>query len=246
MGPQYRSRQSGFLLAVDAAGATPYFAEIDALDMLGLNDRYLGLHPPQDMGSGTLGHELGDGAYVLRRKPDLVLFHVPPGQPDPMWRGGREMVRDPEFAAFYRLVRFRTIATGDDPPRDATLWIRIEDSRIGIERTPARVVVPGFVLASMGAPFAELDESGHLAASLAPGQSIALPIQSTLRLGAGAWRGEVDGDESLALTVSGGSEAGSAVAFTVEGAGPTVVVTSRSTGRAHLRALTFLREPNAT
>jgi arabinofuranosyltransferase len=247
------------LLAVDAAGATPYFAETDALDMLGLNDRYLGLHPPHAMGSGTLGHELGDGAYVLRRKPDLVLFHVPPGQASPPWRGGQEMVREPEFAALYRLVSFRTGATREDPPREATLWARIEDSRIGIERAPGRVVVPGFVLASMGAPFAELDESGRLAASLTPGQSIVLPTVTVLRLGAGTWRGAVDADGSVTLTVSGAaapdSPAGPRVAFTLgdsEAAFVTVSTHAKSradgtdgtdgTHRPHVRALTFVRD----
>jgi arabinofuranosyltransferase len=234
------------LLAVDAAGATPYFAEIDALDMLGLNDRYLGLHRPSDMGAGTLGHELGDGAYVLRRKPDLVLFHVPPGQADPPWRGGQEMIRDPAFAELYRLVRFRTIETREDPSREATLWVRIDNSRVGIERTPGRVVVPGFVLASMGAPFAELDESGRLAASLAPGQSIAISTRSTLRLGAGAWRGGVDADAAVTMTVAGEpaqeETSGTAVTFAIGPSGPGIVVVSnRAASAAHVRALTFVR-----
>lgn len=236
------------LLAVDAAGATPYFAEMDAVDMLGLNDRYLGLHPPHDMGSGTLGHELGDGAYVLRRKPDLVLFHVPPGQANPPWRGGQEMIRAPEFAAFYRLVRFRTIETRDDPSTEATLWARVEDSRIGIERSSGRVVVPGFLLASMGAPFAELDESGRLAASLAPGQSIAV---STLGLGEGTWHAAVDAEGMVTLAVAGDSvqdsAGGLAVTFTLGASGPaTVMVQAGASSRAHVRALTFVRDGAAT
>ena len=65
------------LLAVDAAGSVPYFSRLPALDMLGLSDRYLAHHRPADFGSGVLGHELGDGAYVLSREPDLVLFCHP-------------------------------------------------------------------------------------------------------------------------------------------------------------------------
>ena len=129
------------LFAVDAAGSTPYYAEIDSLDMLGLNDRYLALHRPANFGQGPFGHELGDAAYVLRRKPDLVMFHVAPGQARPVWRAGIDMVKSPEFARHYQLVTFET---GDPTGERALLWVRREDSRVGISRTPGADHRPGF------------------------------------------------------------------------------------------------------
>ena len=45
-------------------GTLAYWSELPALDMLGLNDRYLATHPPADFGQGGLGHELGDADYV--------------------------------------------------------------------------------------------------------------------------------------------------------------------------------------
>jgi len=57
------------LMAVTEAGCLPYWSELPSLDMMGLNDYYLPRHPPKDMGQGLIGHELGDGRYVLDRKP---------------------------------------------------------------------------------------------------------------------------------------------------------------------------------
>ena len=39
--------------------------------MLGLNDYHIPRNPPRNFGEGSIGHELGDGDYVLRREPDL-------------------------------------------------------------------------------------------------------------------------------------------------------------------------------
>ena len=44
------------LFAVTAAGSLPYWSELPALDMLGLNDYYLPRHPPQNFGQGWIGH----------------------------------------------------------------------------------------------------------------------------------------------------------------------------------------------
>src|SRR6185436_9681491 len=57
------------LMAIDPAGCLPYWSELPALDMLGLNDYYLPRHPPANLGEGPIGHELGDGKYVLDRRP---------------------------------------------------------------------------------------------------------------------------------------------------------------------------------
>jgi hypothetical protein len=68
------------LMAVDPAGCLPYWSELPTVDMLGLNDYYLPRHPPPGVGQGAIGHELGDGQYVLNRKPDLVIFLLPDRQ----------------------------------------------------------------------------------------------------------------------------------------------------------------------
>ncbi|MFW2387775.1 MAG: hypothetical protein ACN4G0_05535, partial [Polyangiales bacterium] len=61
------------LVAVDAAGAIPFYSELRSLDMLGLNDSHIARHRSETFGTGIQGHELGDGAYVLSREPDLIV-----------------------------------------------------------------------------------------------------------------------------------------------------------------------------
>jgi len=174
------------LVAVDAAGALPYFApELPCLDMLGLNDRTLANIHPADFGTGFLGHELGNGAYILGRKPDLVVFHTSLGDEEPMWRGGREMKDSPEFARLYKLVTFQT-----REGVQTRIWVRQEDSRVGIKRTDREVNVPGYLLdASPGAVAAlSSDERVGLRIDKAHGAS-----RTDLALGPGRWVMRIEG-----------------------------------------------------
>ena len=152
------------LLAVDAAGSVPYFSRLPAVDMLGLSDGYLAHHRPADFGSGALGHELGDGAYVLSREPDLVLFCHTFAQPEPCFRSGVEMVRSPEFAAAYRLIRLE----GQDPYRfRAVVWARAEGGPIGIRRSENEVVVPAWFATDTATSAAHLGFDRKLVVSVA-------------------------------------------------------------------------------
>jgi hypothetical protein len=128
------------LAAIDPAGCIPYFSDLPSLDMMGLNDRYLARHRPPDFGTGALGHELGDGRYVLSRRPDLVVFCDATGTAAGCFRSGLEMTADPEFHAQYRLITFETARV---PAVRALVWVRL-DGRIGLERTPAEVRIPGW------------------------------------------------------------------------------------------------------
>jgi hypothetical protein len=135
------------LLAVDAAGCLPYYSGLPALDMLGLNDRWLATHPPANFGHGMVGHELGDGRYVLSRRPDLVVFGTARGGL-PGFKSGVEMLVEPSFLRDYQSVVFEC----DTPFHCAsTIWVRREGSPIGVQRSARRVVVPAFLLVPPGA-----------------------------------------------------------------------------------------------
>ncbi|RIK62006.1 MAG: hypothetical protein DCC65_18080 [Planctomycetota bacterium] len=118
-------------IAVDAAGAVPYWSKLPALDMLGLCDPYIPFHPPGAIGRGFLGHELGDGRYVLDQKPDLVLFKDPRGRRDAVYLSGRQMQALPDFARQYALATFAVPA---DPPFESRIWIRRDSPAVGIRR----------------------------------------------------------------------------------------------------------------
>lgn len=64
---------SGTIVALNAAGIIPYYSGLPTIDMLGLNDRYIAHHGKRDR-QLRVGHQAGDGEYVLSQQPDIVLF----------------------------------------------------------------------------------------------------------------------------------------------------------------------------
>jgi len=170
------------LMAVDPAGALPFWSELPCLDMLGLNDHYLPRHPPPDFGRGPVAHELGDGRYVLDRRPDLVVFLLPTGAEHGFFRSGREMQRDPRFFRDYTLVRFE----GREPYRVVSqVWVRRFSERIGIRREEARMAVPAFLMNGHGETAAHLDAGGRLVVTATPGRPALVKL---IELPPGRWR----------------------------------------------------------
>jgi len=223
------------LLAVTAAGTLPYFSRLPSLDMLGLNDRYLATHPPADMGSGDLGHELGDGAYVLSREPDLVIFCSPAGSDRPCFRSGREMVELPAFRRRYRLVPF----LGEEPHRFRSLvWVRVDSPKIGVLREDDSVTVPGHLLEAQGGAVAALDGEGRIGMRTA---DAAASLRTTHTLAAGRWRYRVEstGDLEVRVLYGGGAPArGAEGDFALAG---TIPVSISITGAGHVRRVLLER-----
>jgi hypothetical protein len=174
------------LMAVDPAGALPYWSELPSLDMLGLNDHYLPRHPPPDFGRGPIAHELGDGRYVLDRRPDLVVFLLPTGAEHGYFLSGRQMQQDPRFFRDYTLVRFE----GHEPYRVVSqVWVRRFSERIGVRRDEGRVVVPGFLLNGHPETTARLDAGGRLVVATTAERPV---LYKLLELPAGRWRFAVE------------------------------------------------------
>jgi hypothetical protein len=61
------------LVALNPAGMIPYYSELPTIDMLGLNDLHIAHEGKRDA-MMRFAHQVGDGAYVLRREPDVILF----------------------------------------------------------------------------------------------------------------------------------------------------------------------------
>jgi hypothetical protein len=64
----------GESVALIPAGAIPYYSKLYTIDMVGLNDLNIGHMRLEGMGTGIAGHEKGDGAYVLSRRPTYILL----------------------------------------------------------------------------------------------------------------------------------------------------------------------------
>jgi arabinofuranosyltransferase len=68
-----RERYKTETIAVDGAGKIPFYSRLASIDMLGLNDEYLG-HKPVDF--FLVGHNKFDADYVLSRHPDLIATFI--------------------------------------------------------------------------------------------------------------------------------------------------------------------------
>jgi len=178
------------LVAVTAAGCIPFWSKLPSLDMLGLNDYYLPRHPPPDFGKGFLAHELGSADYVLRRDPDLIVFHV---GSEPRFRAGEELSKRSEF--YDRYVEVRVV--GYEPHQhEARVWFNQTSRKIGVVQDERRVVVPGYFFARSAGSVAELDAAGELVLRLEPMQTASFEVRG---MESDAWRLEpiIDAPSSL-------------------------------------------------
>jgi hypothetical protein len=186
---------AGPLVAADPIGCVAYFSRLPALDLMGLNDRHIARTRPPDFGQGYIGHELGDGAYVLSRRPDLVILCSPGGSATGCFRSGRELVALPAFRQEYVLT---TLAPAG--ARYPTLiWARLDSHALGVVRTRDALRLPGWFFASDGRTQAVL-RGGRLVARIAPGGTArfdALPREAV------GWRAYPQASAPVALAWDG-------------------------------------------
>ena len=107
------------VLATNIAGAVPFYSRLQTIDMLGLNDRHIAHREMPAMGEGKAGHEKGDGAYVLSRAPDYVVFGALKGSATPKFVGDRELDAIPEFHQQYVLTKYQLEDVGG-----FRVWVR--------------------------------------------------------------------------------------------------------------------------
>jgi hypothetical protein len=99
-------------VALNAVGVIPYYTGFYTYDMLGLTDKYIARTSVPDPGKGLAGHEKGDGRYILKQKPDIILMGNVTILPSPMVSGQpvrfvavkrseTEMIHDPDLVRFY-------------------------------------------------------------------------------------------------------------------------------------------------
>lgn len=122
------------LLATNGAGAMPYYSKLETVDMLGMNDTHIAHRRMDHMGAGIMGHEKGDGAYVLSRRPDYIDcgFYDPAKGQMPMFVGDFELFESPEFREKY-VLKDHKLRSG----RDFFIYERIDSGTIdGPEQDP--------------------------------------------------------------------------------------------------------------
>lgn len=106
------------LMAVNTVGSLPYESRQPTLDMLGLTDKAIARHPIYVVSPRWAGHRRGWGAYVLSRKPQVVLWYNSAGSVDPHYLGDHQLADLPYFRFFYQAKQ----AVLPVPEGDDELW----------------------------------------------------------------------------------------------------------------------------
>lgn len=114
------------LTALATAGAFPYYSRLPCIDTLGLCDRHIARRSVRDLPllpHKIAGHDKGDGAYVLARRPDVILLGGALGLHHPLslrlgFRTDAELAADSAFARDYVPVRL-TVRVPPEPVFEA-------------------------------------------------------------------------------------------------------------------------------
>jgi hypothetical protein len=129
------------LMAVTTAGCLPYWSDLPAIDMFGLNDWHIARAKPKDFGRGAIGHELGDARYLLNRKPDMIILNV--GARMVNYPPYSDTMKTPEFELLYLPVRLQNSMQAH---KSFIVWMRRESARIGIRKWTDSLRIPGYYL----------------------------------------------------------------------------------------------------
>jgi arabinofuranosyltransferase len=208
------------VFASDAAGVMPFFAGMEAIDPLGLNDYHIARHPSANRGKGWVGHELGDGKYVLDLKPDLVMPANFDGAMD--FPADQQLLADPRFGVAYQRIR---IDAGPPFPVRAVLYMRRIDGRLGIASSGNRVTVPAYLATINNANSVRLiDHQAQLV--IAPNGSAQY---TAIPLGSGNWMTTLEGPGAAQLTVHAAPANSACASCVVEAADASVALTVENT-----------------
>jgi hypothetical protein len=215
------------LVAVTASGCIPYWSELPALDLLGVNDYYLPRHPPPSMGEGPVGHELGDAAYVLRKKPDIIVFNIGGLL---AFRCGLQFARMPRFFDEYAAVHCRVPSS---PKYDWILWVRKRSPKIGIRKTANEVRIPGFLFKGVSGTCPTFNARGELIIPVSAGHAAKLDLPPDLYSSYlyGRWILEIRGSNPDQVQASA----------TPEGERPGLLLTSSSTAPVEVKEVVMSR-----
>ncbi len=156
------------LMAVTAAGCLPFWSEFPCLDMLGLNDHYLPRHPPEDFGSGPLGHELGSADYVLGREPDIIAFHT---GTSPCFKVGMELGRSPLALKMYSPVSLKVDPSGLEQGITALLFFHRYSPKVGMREQGRNLILGSYLFTELKAA-AYFNEEGRIEVELLKDQPL--------------------------------------------------------------------------
>jgi hypothetical protein len=104
-------------MAVNTAGSLPYASRLPTIDMLGLTDPVVARHPVFVVSPSWVAHRRGHGAYVIERRPQVILFYNTAGLAEPHYLSDHQLADAADFRFFYQLKTARLQSIESDPRR---------------------------------------------------------------------------------------------------------------------------------
>lgn len=118
------------VIALNSAGATPYFSGLRTVDMLGLTDDTIARSPKVAVPEGlppaasAVGHRSANGAYVLAQAPDLVILGPAAGSTEASFLSDWQLLAQPDFKRDYVPVSVDIGLVVAGQPRPLILCLR--------------------------------------------------------------------------------------------------------------------------
>lgn len=208
-----------------AAGSLPYWTNLPAIDIHGLNDYDLPRkYRPSNFGLGYIGHEIGSPEYIMMRAPDIVFLY---NRKDDLTHAlGQKFGQDPQFPIEYQQVHLLGTT-----PYEATfyLWFRLHSPKIGISQTDSSWHIPAYLLSDHPETLAYLSPDSNLVINVAPTVPALLHLDS---LRAEAWTLHWDSPFPAALSGQ----------LLPDSTGLTIRIEARQDSAVPLRSVTLRRK----
>jgi len=131
-------------VVTSSAGSIPFWSDLPVIDSLGLNDYYIPRYSKKNPLDKRIGHNMGDGYYILAREPDIIIFCGPWGSIGPCYTSEAQIADSQEFKNNYVPVLFKI----ENINRKITsiMWINKNSSKIGIKYNDNKIYIPAYLL----------------------------------------------------------------------------------------------------
>jgi hypothetical protein len=168
------------LIAITAAGSFPLFTRFPSIDMLGLNDQYIATHTTTHFGKVTeIGHAFGNGSYILRRQPDMIIFSIGEYYPNFLYAYEFGSPDSLFFKSYYPVK----LCGADPVAACGIIWVHKHSTKLGRQVVDNALVIPIYSLLTDTTAF--YAESGNLWTWCNPGfrfflDSTDMPLPNSL------------------------------------------------------------------
>lgn len=184
------------LIAVEPAGAIPFYSGFPTLDLYGLTDRHIAKGPR--IVSGAPAHEKGDPHYVMQKNPDLIVFGSGEGGRARSWPA-HLLEKSEGFSTAYV---FQCFAISGKAGLKNFSYLR-SAGRLGAETRASEIVVPVWAFVGPGA-CVHFDSAGQPSLHVPAYAEVRAQVPTAVR--AKEWRLAGDAGSSLQVIHQPGTD----------------------------------------